>query len=56
MTKQAELVNVRVEFEGDQLKKLNALKDYYAVGNYTELVRLLVQEKHRQLFAKEAQQ
>jgi hypothetical protein len=49
-----EKMNVRVEFEGDLLKKLDALKAYYGVENYTDLIRLLVNDKHRQLFPKEA--
>jgi hypothetical protein len=47
-------MNVRVEFEGNLLKKLNALKGYYGVENYTDLIRLLVSDKHKQIFPKEA--
>lgn len=47
-------MNVRVEFEGTLLKKLDALKKYYGIENYTDLMRLLVQDKHRELFPKEA--
>ena len=46
-------LNVRVEFEGDLLKKLDALKGYFGVQNYTDLIRLLVKDKHRLVFPKE---
>jgi len=47
-------LQVRVEFEGELLKRLQTLKDYYALENATELIRVLVQEKYKQLFPKEA--
>jgi len=47
-------MNVRVEFEGALLKKLDALKAYYGIENYTDLMRFLVSDKHKQLFPKEA--
>lgn len=48
-------VNVRVEFEGDSLKRLDKLKKYFGVENYTDLIRVLVNEKYRQLSEKEGQ-
>jgi hypothetical protein len=47
-------MNVRVEFEGEILQRLDCLKAYYGVENYTDLIRILVNDKHRQLFPKEA--
>jgi metal-responsive CopG/Arc/MetJ family transcriptional regulator len=43
-------VQVRVEFEGELLEKVDALKKYYGVQSYAELVRVLINEQSRQLF------
>ena len=43
-------VQVRVEFEGDLLTRLERLKKYYGVENYTDLIRLVVKDKDRQIF------
>jgi len=48
-------VNVRVEFEGGSLKRLDILKKYFGVENYTDLIRVLVNDKYRQIFPKEGQ-
>ncbi|MCL5877324.1 MAG: hypothetical protein M1540_05880 [Candidatus Bathyarchaeota archaeon] len=42
-------VQVQVEFEGESLNKVEALKKYYGVESDAELVRVLVNEKARQL-------
>lgn len=47
-------LQVRVEFEGDLLKKLSEIKKYYGLENATEVIRILVQDKHKQLFPKKA--
>lgn len=44
-----ENVQVRVEFEGEMLRKVEALKKYYGVQSTAELVRVLVTEQARQL-------
>lgn len=44
-------LQVRVEFEGLLLEKVEALKKYYGVQSNAELVRVLVNEKARQLQA-----
>ncbi len=40
---------VKLVFEGDILDKVNALKKYYGVQSSAELVRVLVNERARQL-------
>ncbi|MCL5876506.1 MAG: hypothetical protein M1540_01680 [Candidatus Bathyarchaeota archaeon] len=40
---------VKLGFEADLLKKVNALKKYYDVQSDAELVRVLVNEKARHL-------
>jgi hypothetical protein len=45
---------VRVEFEGELQKRFEILKKYYGLENNTELVRILINEKYKQLFPKEA--
>jgi metal-responsive CopG/Arc/MetJ family transcriptional regulator len=44
-----EKVQVRVELEGDLLEKFDALRKFYGVQGYAELVRILVNERHRLL-------
>ena len=41
--------SVKLEFEADLLEKANALKKYYGVQSNAELVRVLVNERARQL-------
>ncbi len=45
---------VRVEFEGALLDKVEALKKYYGIQSNAELVRVLVNECARQLDFKKA--
>ncbi len=40
---------VNLEFEVDLIEKVNALKKYYGVQSSAELVRVLVNERARQL-------
>ena len=40
-------VQVRVELEGDLLEKVDALRKFYGVQGYAELVRILVNERYR---------
>jgi len=46
-------LQVRVEFETDLLKKFNALRKYFGVEGGADLVRFLVNDKHRQVFGVE---
>lgn len=41
--------SVKLEFEADLFEKVNALKKYYGVQSNAELVRVLVNERARQL-------
>ncbi len=40
---------LRVSLEDDLLQKIEKLKDYYGIKNTTELIRLLITEKHREI-------
>jgi hypothetical protein len=51
VTKQ-ETSQVRVEMEGELQKRFEILKKYYGLENNTELVRVLINEKYKQLFPK----
>ena len=42
-------VQVRVELEGELLEKVDALRKYYGIQGYAELVRVLVNERYRKL-------
>jgi hypothetical protein len=42
-------LQVRVVFEGELLKKLDDIKKHYGLENATEVIRLLVNEQHKQL-------
>jgi hypothetical protein len=42
-------VQVQVEFEGEILAKVEALKKYYGTQSNAELIRVLVSENTRQL-------
>ncbi len=44
-----EKIQVRVELEGDLLDKVNTLKKFYGIESYAELVRLLLNERYRNL-------
>ncbi len=44
-------MQVKLEFEGEILEKVNALKKHYGVQSDAELVRVLVNESARQLNA-----
>jgi hypothetical protein len=54
MNKTSTTLQVRVEFEGELLKKFKAIMGYYGLENGTEAIRVLVNDKHKQLFPKEA--
>ena len=40
---------LRVSLVDDLLQKIEKLKDYYGIKNTTELIRLLITEKHREI-------
>ena len=42
-------VQVRVQVEGDLLEKFDALRSFYGVQGYAELVRIIVNERYRLL-------
>jgi hypothetical protein len=44
-----ETIQVRVELEGDLLKKAKDLRKFYGVERYADLVRLILTEKHREI-------
>lgn len=44
-----ETLQVRVEFKGDLLKKFEAIKKHYGLENATEVMRVLVHDKYKQL-------
>jgi hypothetical protein len=44
-----EKTQVKVEFEGALKQRVEALKKYYGVQNNAELVRVLINEKAREL-------
>ncbi len=44
-----ESIQVRVELEGELLKKTDKIREYYGVERYADLVRLLLTEKYRQI-------
>lgn len=48
-----ETIQVRVELEGELLDKVNALKKFYGVESYAELVRILLNECYRNLECKQ---
>lgn len=50
MSKQSQ---VRVEFEGELLKRFEIIKKFYGLENNTEVIRVLLNEKYKQLFPKE---
>jgi metal-responsive CopG/Arc/MetJ family transcriptional regulator len=41
-------------FEGELAKKFDVIKRYYGLENNTEVIRILLYEKYKQLFPKEA--
>ena len=42
---------IKLKFEADLLEKVNALKKYYGIRSDAELVRVIVNERTRQLNA-----
>ena len=50
-----EPLNVRVEFKGETLQRFEAVKKYYGLEDNTEVLRILVNEKFKEVFgSKEA--
>jgi len=47
-------LQVRVEFSGELLKRFEIIRKYYGIENATEVIRVLVNDKYKQLFPKEA--
>jgi hypothetical protein len=52
MTKQ-ETSQVRIEMEGELQRRFEILKKYFGLENNTEVVRVLINDKFKQLFPKE---
>jgi metal-responsive CopG/Arc/MetJ family transcriptional regulator len=46
-----DVTQVSVELEGDLKRKIDALKNYYGIQSSAELIRVLVNEKAKQLNA-----
>ncbi len=46
-----DVTQVSVEVEGDLKRKVDALKNYYGIQSSAELIRVLVNEKAKQLNA-----
>ncbi len=44
-----EKIHVRVKFEGELLDRVNELKKFYGVESYAELLRILLNERYRNL-------
>jgi hypothetical protein len=51
--KERTMINVKITLKGDYYKKIKELKDYYGFSTYTELLRILITEKHREIKKKE---
>lgn len=47
--KERETIQVRVLLEGELLEKVEAIRKYYGLVHYADLVRLLFNEKYNQL-------
>jgi len=43
-------INVNLHLKGELLKKATDLKNNYGLESYTELVRILLTQKHREVF------
>ena len=52
MNKQNDKIQVRLCLEGDLLEKANALREYYGIQMYAELVRFLINEQYRNIEGK----
>lgn len=42
-------VEIRVSLEEEFDEKIESIKNYYGIKNTTELIRLLITEKHREI-------
>jgi hypothetical protein len=42
-------IEIRMTFEGELAKRLNAVKEYYQVENYTDLIRFLITRNYEEL-------
>ena len=42
-------VEIRVSLEDEFFEKIESIKNYYGIKNNTELIRLLITEKHREI-------
>ena len=42
-------IQVRLELEGELLDRVNELKKFYGVESYAELLRILLNERYRNL-------
>ena len=48
-----EKVTFSTTFEGELARKFDIIKRYYGLENNTEVVRILIHDKYKQLFPKE---
>jgi hypothetical protein len=53
-TKTEEKISFSMTFEGEVAKRFDAVRKYYGLENNTEVIRILLYEKYKQLFPKEA--
>lgn len=47
---QDEEINVNLRLKGDLLKKATDLKNDYGLETYTELIRILLTQRHKEVF------
>ncbi|MFX0073515.1 MAG: hypothetical protein ACFFAO_20755 [Candidatus Hermodarchaeota archaeon] len=43
---------LRISMDDSFFEKLDRIKDYYGIKNYTEIIRFMIKDKHRELFEK----
>jgi hypothetical protein len=55
MTKDQEKVCFSMTLDGQNAKRFELIKKYYGLENATEVIRVLLYEKFKQLFPKEAE-
>lgn len=49
-----EIVNVNLPLKGKLLEKANQLKENYGLETYTELIRVLITERHKLIFGEKS--
>ena len=43
-------VNINLRLKGELLKKTSELREDYGVESYTELIRILITQRHKEVF------